>query len=213
MRFRSINTWSDLLAMLTVGCWTTESNAAEEPGKEQQVNDSNPFGTQNQARQTYQKIQQAKDQVKLKEMALLNVVALAGLSSKIRVAAEAVRDAKGDEAKAAAQKDLSELLGKYFEEDMKRRQQELTQIEERVTKLRELLERRRGKKQEILELQMRVALNEADGLGFYDNEQLERAKAGNLFFKIDPFGGVANPPSSPTKIGPPIPTNAPEPKR
>lgn len=93
------------------------------------------------------------------------------LAGNIRTAAEAVRDAKGDEDKAAAQKNLSELLGRYFDEDTKRRQEELAQIEERLAKLRELLERRRTKKQDILDLQMKVALNEADGLGFYDNEQ------------------------------------------
>ena len=54
---------------------------------------------------------------------------------------------------------------------MVRRGQELAQIEERLTKLRELLDRRRTKKQEILELQAKVALNEADGLGFYDGER------------------------------------------
>ena len=51
---------------------------------------------------------------------------------------------------------------------MVRREHELTQIEERLTKLRELLERRRKKKQEIIELQTKVALNEAEGLGFYE---------------------------------------------
>jgi len=54
---------------------------------------------------------------------------------------------------------------------MVHRQHELEQIEQRLTKLRDLLERRRTKKQEIIELQTKVALNEAEGLGFYDNER------------------------------------------
>ena len=54
---------------------------------------------------------------------------------------------------------------------MVQREQELKQIEERLTKLRELLDRRRTKKQEIIDLQTKVALNEADGLGFYENER------------------------------------------
>ena len=53
---------------------------------------------------------------------------------------------------------------------MSEREKELAKIEERLTNLRELLERRRTKKQEILDLQAKVALNEAEGLGFYNTE-------------------------------------------
>jgi hypothetical protein len=88
----------------------------------------------------------------------------------IRQAAEAVRVAKDDEAKATAEKKLDDILSKYFDEDMARRESELTKIEERLIKLRDLHNRRRAKKQEILELQTKVALNEAEGLGFYDGQ-------------------------------------------
>ncbi len=53
---------------------------------------------------------------------------------------------------------------------MVQRENELKQVEERVTKLRELLERRRAGKQEIIDLEAKVALNQANGLGFYDGE-------------------------------------------
>jgi hypothetical protein len=92
------------------------------------------------------------------------------IGSSIRKAADAVRDAKDDEAKAAAEKTLDGILSKYFDEDMARRESELTKIEERLIKLRDLHNRRRAKKQEILELQTKVALNEAEGLGFYDGQ-------------------------------------------
>jgi hypothetical protein len=92
------------------------------------------------------------------------------VGSSMRKAAEAVRDAQGDEAKAVAEKTLANLLSKYFDEDMARRESELTKIEERLIKLRDLHNRRRAKKQEILELQTKVALNEAEGLGFYDGQ-------------------------------------------
>jgi hypothetical protein len=94
--------------------------------------------------------------------------------SAIRQAAEAVRDAKEGEEKAAAEKTLDDLLSNYFDEDMARRESELTKIEERLVKLRDLQERRQAKKQEIIELQQKVALNEADGLGFYDGQNQER---------------------------------------
>ena len=93
------------------------------------------------------------------------------VTSTIRKAAEAVRDAKGDEEKSAAQKKLAEVLSKCYDDDMVQREKELKQIEERLTKLRDLLERRRAKKQDIIDLQTKVALNEAEGLGFYDSER------------------------------------------
>jgi hypothetical protein len=96
-------------------------------------------------------------------------------SAKIRAAAEAVRDAKDSKAKEEAQKKLAELLGKCYDEDMTRREKELTQVEERLKTLRDLLERRRTKKQEIIDLQTKVALNEAEGLGFYDGDRGPRA--------------------------------------
>jgi hypothetical protein len=104
------------------------------------------------------------------------------VTSAIRKAAEAVRDAKGDDAKSAAQKKLTELLSNCYDDDMVQREQELKQIEERLTKLRELLDRRRTKKQEIIDLQTKVALNEAEGLGFYDGER--SAKGGASSFSL-----------------------------
>jgi hypothetical protein len=103
-----------------------------------------------------------------------------GPSAAIRAAAEAVRDAKDDDAKTAAQKKLTDLLSKYYDDDMVQRQKELKQIEERLAKLRELLNRRRTKKQEIIELQTKVALNEAEGLGFYDGGRPAKAPGSSL---------------------------------
>src|SRR5262249_5933423 len=77
-------------------------------------------------------------------------------AAAIRKAAEAVRDAKDSQEKASAQKKLVELLNKCYDEDMAQREKELKQIEERLTKLRDLLERRRTKKQDIVDLQVKV---------------------------------------------------------
>jgi hypothetical protein len=88
----------------------------------------------------------------------------------IREAAEALSAAEDDEAKDEAQEKLSGLLNEYFEEDMKRREEELASVEKRVRQLRELLERRRDKKDDIIELQTNVLRNEADGLGFFSGE-------------------------------------------
>jgi hypothetical protein len=89
------------------------------------------------------------------------------LGVKIHEASRAVRDAKDDEAREKATKELASALDEYFEEDMKARGKELDNIRARLANLERQLDRRREKKQEIIDLQMKVALNEADGLGFY----------------------------------------------
>jgi hypothetical protein len=104
-------------------------------------------------------------------------------AATIRKAAEAVRDAKDSQEKEAAQKKLVDALNKCYDEDMAQREKELKQIEERLAKLRELLERRRAKKQDIIDLQVKVALNEADGLGFYDGDRPGKAAAGGFSFE------------------------------
>lgn len=87
---------------------------------------------------------------------------------EIRMTAEVLSEAEDDDAKADTDKKLSELLDDYFEEDMERREQELADVEARVHKLRELMERRRAKKDDIIELQKEVLVNEAEGLGFFN---------------------------------------------
>lgn len=89
-------------------------------------------------------------------------------SDALRQAAKALRDAKDDAAKTAAQGELNKLLDSYFEDDMKTREAELARVEQRTKDLRTLLDRRRAKKSEIVELQTKVLLNEADGLGFFN---------------------------------------------
>jgi phosphoenolpyruvate-protein kinase (PTS system EI component) len=63
-------------------------------------------------------------------------------------------------------KQLEAAVDKYFDEDMKTREAELAKLEERLSKLRSQLDRRRKAKTDIIQLQIKVLLNEADGLGF-----------------------------------------------
>jgi hypothetical protein len=90
-------------------------------------------------------------------------------AAEIRKAAEALRDAKDEEAKDKAKEHLRELLRNYFGEDMVRREKELEAMENRLKKLKEQLARRRDKMNEILDLQVKVLVNEADGLGFFSS--------------------------------------------
>ena len=81
-----------------------------------------------------------------------------------------------DEAKKTdITKKLEEAVAKYFDEDMKARETELTKIEERVKKLASQLDRRRKAKSEIIQLQLKVLINEAEGLGFGGTSILEPA--------------------------------------
>jgi hypothetical protein len=90
--------------------------------------------------------------------------------SAIRDAAKELRDAKGDEAKDKAEANLRDLLSKYFDEDMKQREAALKEMEARLSKLKERLAKRHDKMQEIVDLQIKVLINEADGLGFFSGE-------------------------------------------
>jgi hypothetical protein len=86
--------------------------------------------------------------------------------TQIQDAAEKLRDAKDESDRATAQRELTALVDNLFEEDMRIREQELADIAARLDTLRAQLERRRSKKQDIVDLQIKVAINEAEGLGF-----------------------------------------------
>lgn len=77
-----------------------------------------------------------------------------------------LREAADDAKKAGITTLLQAAVVTSFDEDMKSRETELTKLEERLTKLRAQLDRRRKAKSEIIQLQIKVMVNEADGLGF-----------------------------------------------
>jgi hypothetical protein len=74
---------------------------------------------------------------------------------------------EADEAKKAdLTKQLEAAVAKQFDLDMEGRETEMTKLEERLTKLRAQLDRRRKAKTDIIQLQVKVLVNEAEGLGF-----------------------------------------------
>jgi hypothetical protein len=85
----------------------------------------------------------------------------------IRQASEKLRDAEGDEARSEAEAELRNLLDQYFDDDLERREGELKEMEDRLAKLEQQLERRKSKKDEIVDLQVKVLVNQAHGLGFF----------------------------------------------
>jgi hypothetical protein len=90
-------------------------------------------------------------------------------SNDIRQAVEALQNAEKGEAHTKAEATLKDLLAKHFEADMQKRQAELKEMEVRLKKLQDQFARRQTKKDEIVDLQIKVLLNEAEGLGFFNN--------------------------------------------
>lgn len=86
--------------------------------------------------------------------------------SAINQLMKALSEADDDAKKTDITKKLEAEVAKQFDEDMKAREAELAKIEERLKKLTAQLERRRKAKSEIIELQIKVLINESAGLGF-----------------------------------------------
>ena len=87
--------------------------------------------------------------------------------SAIQQAVQKYRDAEDEPGKEEARQAMSVALSEYFDADMELREEEIRDIEERVKKLQAQLERRREAKAKLVELQLQVLVNEAEGLGFY----------------------------------------------
>lgn len=88
----------------------------------------------------------------------------------VATATSEFRSAQG-EAKAAAQKKLVAALTQYFDADMKLREANLQKVEAQVKTLRSQFDKRASKKQEILDLQLKLFANETEGLGFFNIAQ------------------------------------------
>jgi hypothetical protein len=131
--------------------------------------------------------------------------------SGIQDAVQMYRDAQDDDGRKEATKAMSAALSNYFDADMKLREQEILDIEARVKKLQAQLARRSEAKAELLDLQLKVLVNEAEGLGFYgrassvDNPFFSGGSGfGGGFASPGAFGtrgatGIAPPPAIPVR--------------
>lgn len=123
-----------------------------------------------------------------------------------------LRDADDDAKKANVTKKLEAAVDKLFDEDLKNRETEWTKLEERLTKLRAQLDRRRKAKAEIIQLQIKVMVNEADGLGFSGASIIEGtipSGPGRFGGAIGFPGGGATFGGPPETIGRPVNTTPP----
>ena len=90
-----------------------------------------------------------------------------------------------DEAKVTAE--LREALGEYFDRDMEFRQKELVEVKKGLVDMSDCLKRRADAKDEIVDLQLQMIVNEAEGLGFFSD-----ADARNILPGVT-FGGWSKP--------------------
>lgn len=86
--------------------------------------------------------------------------------SQLQKAVKALRAAKDDAAKSKAKANVTKLLGTVFDADLKSREMQIADIEARVKELKSILDKRRTARDRVIDLQIKVLLNEADGLGF-----------------------------------------------
>jgi Mg2+ and Co2+ transporter CorA len=93
------------------------------------------------------------------------------VNKEIDEAVTAIRAADNRAETDKATEQLQGILDRVFERDLEQREREVAEIEQRVAELRKQLQRRVSHKDEIVDLQMKVVLAEADGLGFYRDSQ------------------------------------------
>jgi hypothetical protein len=94
--------------------------------------------------------------------------------NEIQKAQGKLKDAKTDEDKTAALKELETALGTYFDRDMEQRRKDLEEVREELKEMETRLKTRTDSKGEIVALQLKIFVNEANGLGFFNGEDSAR---------------------------------------
>jgi hypothetical protein len=87
-------------------------------------------------------------------------------ATKLQEYSEQLKQAEGADARKEALAKLSSVVNEIFDADLKRRKSEVDDIRVRVSKLKALIDKRKKSKDRIVDLQFRIQVNEAAGLGF-----------------------------------------------
>lgn len=198
MNLRSVAAVAAVVASIVVGLSTTNWAQEKESGISRDRYEARTRSEFDRARAELGKVRAEMG----KAMFVAGFDGSPPLEVQIRESAAKIRDAKDDAERGAASGELAALLDKYFEEDMTARAKELEDVQQRVARLQNQLERRRAKKQEIVDLQMKVALNDADGLGFYSAPKGDVFTFGAPHVIVKPFPI----PTPATSIYPAVPT-------
>lgn len=91
--------------------------------------------------------------------------------------AEKIKKAPDSEKRVALGNDLRKLLEDLFDADLARRDNELKELEARVKKLRDGVERRRTNRDRIINVQVDSVMLDAEGLSFFDRNDFTPAIA------------------------------------
>lgn len=101
------------------------------------------------------------------------------LNGAIRSAVDAFRTTEDAESRKALEAELSKSLAELFDLQQTEREEQLKPMEERVKKLRETLNKRAALRDDLIQLRLKVMLQDAEGLGWgTDDEFLPRAMSG-----------------------------------
>ncbi len=89
-------------------------------------------------------------------------------AKKLQDAIQSLKTSTDEVARKKATEFIQQQLASQFEDDLKQREKELAEVEQRVTKLREQLDKRKVAQKAIIDLRLQTIVNDADGLGFPD---------------------------------------------
>ena len=106
----------------------------------------------------------------------------AQLNRKVGECVQQYLAAKDDDARRAARDKLQTALGDLFDVRQKEREDEIKEIEARVTKLRETLKKRESKRQELIDHHLTTLIQDAEGLGWGSDGQ-----GANYFYSRTPM--------------------------
>jgi len=87
---------------------------------------------------------------------------------KLQTAIKQLSTGKDEESRKAAADTIQQQLTTQFAADLKQREKELEEVEQRVKSLREQLEKRKAAQADIINLRLQTLVNNANGLGFPD---------------------------------------------
>ena len=87
---------------------------------------------------------------------------------KLQDAIQQLSNGKDEDSRKAAADTVQQQLTTQFEADLKQREKELAEVEQRIKSLREQLDKRKAARADIINLRLQTLVNKANGLGFPD---------------------------------------------
>ena len=123
------------------------------------------------------------------------------LHGELRQAARKLKQTDDADEKEKITAELNTLLSEYFDNDIELREQELETVRKRLEDLQAKIDKRKAMKMEIVDLQLRTVINEAEGLGFFSSGTANGTTTGanELFRRHRQFAPADTPPPGPSR--------------